>query len=520
MSFKTIRPPLSTATFDLRTDYLNGAHALRPFYHYPLSDPDFAQIIQDRSQHQPNRQALYEVLMDQYRGLEMGTAVQQNIERLRSPHTFTLTTGHQLVLFGGPLFTVYKIVSTIRLAEELAKAHPEHQFVPLFWIHTEDHDFEEINHYYTHFGEKHTYPGAFQGKVGDHVLESAIQACWPAHFPRELQQAYLPGRDLATATRHFFHTLFRDYGLVILDADDARLKQQFQDVIQADIEQHVASERVQATSVALKKAGYRTQINPREINFFYLDQQGRDRLVTNHGHVQVAGRDGQFSPEEMRQLVMDHPERFSPNVSLRPLYQEMILPNLAYFGGWGELSYWLQLKGVFDHFGVNFPLVLPRFSATVLPQDWLRQWEAMGFSGPEVRKGLHQLYQQYMPQVWDSERFDQIEARILEEVEVLRQYIEEELSPTLARSADALRTKNLNYLSNLRKKAHRVMRHRQPEPFAHIEALKLQVQPDGQVQERVWSLATVARWKDLPTFLHQVHQACQPLNFGHQFLEL
>lgn len=503
---------------DLRTDYLQHADPLKPFYRYAPQNPDFARIIADKSRENIDRETLAAVIREQYGTLPLGEAVEQRLEQLRQPNAFTLTTGHQLVLFGGPLFTVYKVMHVIRLAEELAQQHSAHHFVPVFWIHTEDHDYQEINHYYQDFAEKQVYPGTFRTQVGTHVLEDSIRALWPEHFAAELRQAFQPGRTLAEAFRAFFHLLFKDYGLLILDADDARLKAQFTAVMRQEVDTHVASHLVSETSAQLKQAGYPQQITPREINLFYLDQEGRDRLVSHNGHFQVKGRDLRFSPQELQHLLHDSPERFSPNVSLRPLYQEMILPNLAYVGGWGELSYWLQLKGVFDHFGVNFPLLLPRFSATVFPSEHLADWQSFGFKPSDIRQNLFDLYRQYMPQVWDQAQFDQLEADILAQIEQLRGYIEQGISPTLARSADALATKNRRYLENLRKKAHRVLRHRQPEPFRKIEAIKMAIQPDGLVQERVWSLPTIAQWCTPHDFLAQVHTHCQPLQFEHHLL--
>jgi bacillithiol synthase len=505
---------------DLRNDYLQHADSLQPFYHYDPSAPDFERIMADKGREDIDRETLATVIREQYGDLPLGEAVEERLQQLRQPKAFTLTTGHQLVLFGGPLFTVYKVMHVIRLAEELAQQHPDHHFVPIFWIHTEDHDYAEINHYYTSFDQKHRYPGTFQTQVGTHELEKSIVALWPEHFAEELQQAFRPGQTLAQAFREFMHLLFKDYGLLILDADDARLKAKFAEVMQREVNEQVASQLVEETSIRLKQAGYPQQINAREINLFYLDQRGRDRLVRQNGHFEVKGRDLRFSPQELQELLHASPERFSPNVSLRPLYQEMILPNLAYVGGWGELSYWLQLKGIFDHFGVNFPLLLPRFSATVFPQPHLSDWQGFGFEAPDIRENLYDLYRRYMPQVWDQARFDEMEAGILVQVEQLRAYIEQDISPTLARSADALATKNRRYLENLRKKAHRVMRHREPEPFRQIEAVKLAVQPDGMVQERVWSLATVAEWCAPADFLALVHRHCQPLRFDHTMLQI
>lgn len=511
---------LSTITRKIPADYLAGSDTLRPFYKYPIKSLDFQQIIADKSRENTDRQLLARVIREQYQGMELGEKVERNLQKLENSQSFTVTTGHQLVLFGGPLFTIYKVMSTIRLAEQLSLQHPETPVVPVFWIHTEDHDYEEINHYYQDYGQKITYPGSFHTKVGAHILEDSIRQYWPTDLPEPLNAAYQPGTSLAQATRLFFHDLFKDFGLLILDADDVRFKQKFTSVMIEEIDNHVAKAKVSETSIQLKKAGYSSQVNPREVNLFWTDEIGRDRILAEGDHFRVQGRHEKYSAKEMRHEIESHPDRFSPNVTLRPLYQEMILPNLAYFGGWGEISYWMQLKGVFEHFDVNFPAVLPRFSATVIPMDWKTQWEKLGFFPKEVRKPLPELNKKYVPNIWDSEEFDRLEKQILDRVSELTRYIESEVSTTLSRSSDALRTKNNNYLENMRKKIHRIIRNENREPFAEIEALKLQIQPDGQVQERVWSLATVATMISPKEFLDKVYQTCDPICFEHQMLEL
>ncbi|MEL6131957.1 MAG: bacillithiol biosynthesis cysteine-adding enzyme BshC [Bacteroidota bacterium] len=458
---------------DIKTDYLQGADSLRPFYQYPLQDTPFAQVIQDKAFPPHRREALYQALQEQYEGYTLSPKLKSNLDKLRDMQTYTLTTGHQLGLMGGPLFTVYKVMSTIWLAEHLQEVYPDKHFVPVFWIHTEDHDFEEINHYYTAFGQKHTYPGKFSSATGMHILEDTIRPLIPAHWPQELQDCWAPGQTLAQAYRRFYHALMNQYGLVILDASHPLLKAQFTEVLKGEVESAQAFHQVNQTSEHLAAAGYKRQIHPREINLFYLDSEGRNRIDIEGDQYVALDRTLRWSRAELLQLMEAQPEKFSPNVSLRPLYQEMILPNLAYFGGWGELSYWLQLKGIFATFGENFPAVLPRFSATIWTQEMTQQWQALGFHPSDIRRPLHRLYDAYMPQVWKDDTFRALEEEIYEKLEAMRQYIESDISPTLAKSAAALRVKSGKYLSRMHHKAYKVKRNRFPQAFQQIEDIKV-----------------------------------------------
>ncbi|MFK7921059.1 MAG: bacillithiol biosynthesis cysteine-adding enzyme BshC [Bacteroidia bacterium] len=508
-----------STTKSIRTDYLNAADPLKPFYQYPVNQPDFAKIVADKGREDIDRAGLQQVIKEQYEGLVLSEASQRHLDLLAKENTFTITTGHQLVLMGGPMFTTYKVLTAIKLAEQLSAQDADHHFVPIFWIHTEDHDYEEINHYYSSFQQKQTYQGQFQSMVGEHVLTEQIEEVLPDHFAEHLRRTYRPGRKMSEAFRDYINELFGEYGVLMLDADDPRLKTRFSTVLKQEVKENAAFSAVNATSEALTEAGYPAQIHAREINLFFLDKLGRNRIVGVNGHYEAIDRDFSWSQDELDKMIENHPEQFSPNVSLRPLYQEMILPNLCYIGGWGELSYWLQLKGVFAHFGVNFPLLLPRMSATIVPRSVKDKWEAKKLKTDDFRTSSHEVYRKFMPQVWEESNFLNQSTEILQQIDQLKDIIEGELSPTLARSGEALKVKTARYLKSLEKKAHRVMRHKHPQEFDEIKALKYQVQPDGLVQERILSLASFPGVEP-QTLIKLAWEHCDPLNLEHVYLDL
>jgi len=284
------------------------------------------------------------------------------------------------------------------------------------------------------------------------------------------------------------------------------------------LSEHLGFEAVETTSQKMVEAGYSQQIHPREINLFYLDEVGRNRIVKIGDKYEIVDRDLVFSKEEILSLLEEAPEKFSPNVSLRPLYQEMILPNLSYVGGWGELSYWLQLKGLFEKTGVNFPLLLPRMSVTMFEQSVANDWQELGFSLKEIKEPLHVLNEKYLPKVWDSTEFESYEEKILSLLNEMKAYVSDDISVTLARSSDALTTKTQNYLSNLRKKAGKIKRQNQKEPFTRIKTLKQLIEPEGMVQERVLSLASFGKIIPVEELIAFLYQSCTPLSLDHHCL--
>ncbi|MEM6764337.1 MAG: bacillithiol biosynthesis cysteine-adding enzyme BshC [Bacteroidota bacterium] len=500
---------------NIRKDYLEHAEPLRPFYQYTPYNFDVSEIIKDKASQKLDREALHAVLKRQHKSLPTTEKTQKNIDAILAPTTFTFTTGHQLVLWGGPLYTIYKIMTVIKLAEHHQKLHPAYHFVPIFWVHTEDHDFEEINHYYRAFGKKISYDVSHAGKVGTHILQEEILATLP-RLPEAYTRAYTPGKSMKTAFMEFMYGLFADYGLVLLDPDEPELKQQFTSVIEGELNQQTSFSVISASSGEMEASGYPLQIHPREINLFYMVDEVRGRIMSQNGHFTVHDSSFTFSPEELLSQIQTHPEYFSPNVSLRPLYQEIILPNLAYIGGWGELSYWLQLKGIFDHYGINFPLLLPRFSALIYRKEQLAAWEKLGLGPEEIEKDLHQLYKDYMPNIWQDTEYLRLGENLSQSVEALEIYIRQ-YSETLPRSVIGQRVKNERFLKNLKRKLHRVIRHNQPSTFNEIEALKLALQPDRKVQERVLSLDSFSD-VDPKAFIKWIWSECDPLSLRKQYL--
>lgn len=360
-------------------DYLDENETLKQFYgRFPIIENFHDQIIEKKKNYSPqNRKVLTSVLKRQYDKIQLSALTKQNIVDLEDENTFTITTGHQLNLFTGPLYFLYKIVSTINLTAELNKKYPEFKFVPMYWMATEDHDFEEIN-YFTYQDIKLSWNRESNGAVGrlstnglDEVLEvfsKTIGKSPNAIYLKELfQKAYLDHSNLTDATRYLANELFKDYGLVIIDADDKELKQLFAPYFGREILEKVSFNEVTKTNDKLSALSnnYSIQVNPREINLFYLKDNLRERIIEKEGVFSVKNTEISWSESGLLKEIQNNPERISPNVLMRPLYQEVLLPNLCYIGGGGELAYWMQLKSSFKSFGISFPILLLRNSVLI-----------------------------------------------------------------------------------------------------------------------------------------------------------
>jgi bacillithiol synthase len=360
-------------------DYLDENPDLQPFYNrFPKPENFKAQInAKQLSVRAETRTTLVSVLKNQYQNIDASVLTKQNIEDLKQDSTFTITTGHQLNLFTGPLYFLYKIISAINLTKQLKEKHPNYNFVPVYWMATEDHDFEEIN-YFNFKGKKIHWNVESNGAVGEldtkgledvfKIFASELGQGQNADFLKDLfKKAYSNHNNLAESTRYLANELFKDYGLVILDGNDSDLKRLFIPFIEEELIKQISYKKVLETSKRLNSltANYKTQVNPREINLFYLIDGLRERIVQKDGLYQVNKTDILWSKDDLLKEVHEYPERFSPNVIMRPLYQEVILPNLCYIGGGGELAYWLQLKSYFQAVNIPFPMLLLRNSVLI-----------------------------------------------------------------------------------------------------------------------------------------------------------
>ena len=365
-------------------DYLNQNSNLKPFYnHFPTLE-NFEKQIEEKSKNFDfdNRNILVSELNLQYKNFKISDETKLNIDSLSQENTFTITTGHQLNLFTGPLYFLYKIISTINLTKELKSKYPKFNFVPIYWMATEDHDFEEIN-YFNFKGKKIKWNRESSGPVGrfstsglEEVFsnyESELGLGNHADFLKELfKKAYLDQKNLADATRFLANELFKNDGLVIIDGDSKGLKNIFIPYVKNELLNQNTFKEVSKTNEILSKE-YQIQVNPREINLFYIEDNLRERIILENNNYKINNTKITFSETEILQELENNSEKFSPNVLLRPMYQEIILPNLCYIGGGGELAYWLQLKSNFEANRISFPILLLRNSVLLATEKQIQK---------------------------------------------------------------------------------------------------------------------------------------------------
>lgn len=479
----------------LIVDYLEEKPGLNPLYNrFPKLENFKAQIAEKEQNYSTEtRTILVKVLENQYKNFTISEQVRDNISLLSSPKTFTITTGHQLNLFTGPLYFLYKIASTIILCETLKKQYPEHNFVPIYWMATEDHDFEEIN-YFNFKNVKIKWNKESNGPVGrlstnglEEVMEvfaTELGVGQNAAYLKELfEKSYLKHNNLADATRFLANELFGAKGLVILDGDDTSLKQLFVPYVKRELLDRVSFDKVSQTNSILEK-DYPIQVNPREINLFYIEDNLRERIIFEDNLYKINNTKLAFSEKEIMSLLDSNPEKFSPNVILRPLYQEIILPNLCYIGGGGEIAYWLQLKSNFDANKITFPIILVRNSVLLATEKQLQRADKLNLSWKELFNNQQDLFNN------KTKEFSKFTIDFSEQKAHLKQQFEKltaianQTDKSFIGAVNAQQTKQIKGLENLEKRLLKAEKRVHAEKLELILMLQNELFPNQGLQER------------------------------------
>jgi len=507
--------PECTGTFSsLFLDYISGSEKVADFYKWKPKPEEIGEVIRQRRFSSDQRTILTNALEEQYRDVELSGKLRQNFSLLKEDNTYTVTTGHQLNLCTGPLFFVYKILSTINLAEELAQRYPESNFVPVYWMATEDHDFEEISHFNL-FGTTYTWQTSQKGAVGRFSTEGIDELLnqLPEKF-EILLSAYQKGKTLSQATRILVNTLFGNYGLVILDPDSAELKRSFKEVLRSEIRDGKVARATHKTSLELEKRGYSSQVYTRDINVFML-LEDRKRLEKQENGYQILP-DQPVSWEELDQMLDEQPQLFSPNVVLRPLYQETVLPNLVYIGGPAEIAYWLQLKDAFQECAVPFPMLLPRNFFMVVKKNFAQKLEQFGIEPAEIFQPERSLKDKYLESQTESVISIENEIRQLDQLFDQISNVAGTVDKSLEGFVQSEKQRMLKQTENIEKRIRKAEEQKHETVLKQIESIRKKLFPGNSLQERVENLFSFQA--NDPEFIRKIKDNSQPFDFRFTIL--
>lgn len=510
-------PYRATGVFSKITlDYVDQAAPLRPFFEHSNDWAGIKAAIEARSRFKTNRKVLADQLEKQYEGVDTSDRTRENIRHLLKDTTFTITTAHQPNLFTGPLYFIYKILHTVSLAEACSQHFPAYHFVPVYYMGSEDADLDELGHFYL-TGDKHVWNTRQTGAVGrmkvDKELLSLITAIegqlsvqpYGEQLVTLLKTHFIPGATIQQATFGLVNALTKQWGVVVLIPDNAALKELMQEVFADELQQQPSIALVENTAEALAPAGYKVQAHPRDINLFYLEEGIRNRIEQTGEIYAVAGTDIRFTKEAMLLELKQHPERFSPNVILRGLFQETILPNIAFIGGGGETAYWLQLRSLFTHYKTPYPVLILRNSFMLLEEKWKEKIIRFGFSPVDLFKPADVLLNMLV----NRETEHQLKLNgSLEEARRLYEQLKKQagaIDATLVAHVEALETKAVYRLQELEKKMLRAEKRKFASQQHQLQTIRRELFPGGGLQERTESfMQYYAKWGQ--SFIEALYQ--------------
>ncbi len=534
-------PPSAGGYSSLFYDFLKNFSAVSKYFTHDFRDPaSYKTVIDSLSTRHTDRSVLVEVLKAQNRAFQSSAKTFENIELLLKKTTFAVVTGQQVGIFGGPLYTIYKTITAIKLAEELKKKHPSYDFVPIFWIEGEDHDFAEMNNIgglradgmfakveYLPGGEMPTKNmGAVGELVFDQTLEQTLASLESMLQKTEftepvltmLKRAYAPGRTFNGAFAAWMNLLFHERGLVFVSPNDPTLKRMMSSLFEREISNFPKTSQLVIERSAELEESYYAQIKAKSVNLFLFHKNGRYLIEPREHDFSLKGTRHFISPEELNTIAREAPEQLSPNVVLRPIAQDTILPTVAYVAGPSEVAYNAQLGPVYDFFDVVRPVVYPRASASFASERLERLIEKYQLQPRDFFEKPEVLTSRIVAQISEvnlDQLFVEAKKRMDDGYKELAFGLRE-VDPTLIGALEGVQSKGDHNLQVLKEKSAAAQKRRNETVVRQIEKASQEIMPGGSLQERNLSIIyfmnkygpDLVQWffseLDVNAFRHQV----------------
>ncbi len=500
--------------------FQNRDEKLLPFVGQWADMESFSKMFSQKQIPNERRSTLVQAIRSQLESIGLWGKYSENVLSLLDKQTFVVTTAHQPVLFGGPLYIPYKIASTINLAKKLSRRYDAYKVIPVFVIGGEDHDFDEMNHLNL-YGKEVKWsdtPGGAVGRMNTESLLSVIEEVNNILGDRTnfdvatlLRDSFIGKKSYAEGYQAFIMTLFGHYGLIALNLDDESLKSSFRDNMMKEVFDMPSKSLVEAEQDKIEAAGFKKQAFAREINLFYLADGVRSVILKEPTGYYLRELDEHWDAEKMRSELKYHPDRFSPNVILRPIYQEFILPNLAYIGGGGELAYWSERKTQFESYGIQRPLLIRRQSVVYFEDHVLKRMGKVGLTLDDMWMDMHVVLRELLGS--ENEIIEKLQRMSKETLSSFQQMVDimSKESNSLGQYATAEKRKLEKTLDSFQTKTVRMLKKEDETKVAQIEKIYNLLFPNGGLQERHDNfLALLSRHGS--SFLDLLVENLDPLN--------
>lgn len=539
--------PLSAGGFSqLFFDYLYNFDEVKNFFTYNFREnSSFDTIVQRLNKRSYDRLTLAKVLREQNSGFGSSQKTFENIGLLERPTTFAVVTGQQVGLFGGPLYTIFKTVTAIKFAERLKAKFPAYDFVPVFWVEGEDHDFAEMNNValldgenkptkveYLHGGEM---PDRNLGAIGELMFDGSLEQTFAqveATLQRTdftpallagLKHSYAAGKSFNQAFVGWMNFLFTDYGLVFISPNNPELKKLLSPIFVREISEFPKTTQTVIAQSAELEENYHAQVKPKSLNLFMFHKGGRYLIQPRESEkdFSLKGTRHFIQPEELFRIAKETPEALSPNVILRPIAQDTLLPTVAYVAGPSEVAYHAQLKPVYEYFGVPQPVIYPRASASFVEERLLRAMEKYGLDILEFMEDTNKVTTKVSEQI-SSIKLDEMFGNANNTIRAALSEMKfglKEIDPTLLAALENVQSKMDGNLSVLKEKSISAQKRRNETAVRQIEKAASGLLPNGSLQEREVSVLYFMN-KYGPDIVKWISSELDIASFKHQLLSL
>ncbi len=524
------------------------------FFHASYRDnEEFFKVIDGKS-HNYNasryfdKNVLIDILKRQNVTFGASEKTASNIEMLADENTFAVVTGQQVGLYTGNFYTILKTITTIKLADDLKTRFPQYNFVPMFWLESEDHDLDEANHAYVINRQNEIlrigYPpppdnadeaGAKRNlapvggikfdaeinRINEELKNSLIDTDFKEKILGKISSFYYEGSDYKNSFAMLMSWIFKDYGVIFIDCSDVEVKRLLTPVFEKELNTSPKlCEKIIQTSAELEKS-YDLQVKPKVINLFFI-HNGNRLLIEPRDNDRFALKNSKrrFEKEELMNLLFENPELFSPNVVLRPLCQDYLLPTAAYVAGPSEISYFAQLKAAYEHYDITMPVIYPRVSGTILENKvnkFLKNFE-VNFEDLFNQKVLVSKVVDKLSEIKIEDEFSKISDEFNRLFYDLKK-VTEEIDKTLLNTADGIKEKLMSGLETFKGKLTNAQAKKSETTTSQIDKVTNNIFPMGSLQERIINIAYFLNKYD-EAFIKKLFDEIDVNNFSHQVIEV
>ncbi len=537
-------PTDNTAFSSLFVDYIMDYPRVRRYYNGNFQeDKDWEKALEQVTAREIDRSLLSQILTTQNRDFHCGVKALANIDLLMNDNTVAVVTGQQVGLFTGPLYTIYKALTVLKLVNLLSKKFPDYNFVPVFWLEGEDHDYEEVNsiklinpsndlvqleyQLQTKALEKNLGPVGFLefDETIDGFFKKVDECLIQTEFKQKALElfhtAYQKGMTFNRAFVHLMNVLLEDSGLIFLDPHSPDIKKQLVHVFRRDIEETPRLCQLIIDQSAELEKHYHAQIKPKPLNLFLLADGGRYLLEPNSNGYSLKGSRRQIPKERIQEILANSPELLSPNVVLRPICQDTLLPTIAYVAGPAEIAYFAQLKPLYQEFSIPQPIIYPRASVTILEEKIENILTRYSLELADFFKDVELIKQKAVEQIAEvkvDEIFFGTGDSIDEALETTRDGLQK-IDPTLVGALDNTKKRIASSLATLREKAAAAQTRRHEISLRQVEKAATHLYPSSNFQERALNILHFLNKYGLD-FVRWLYGEISIDKFKHQIIRL